>query len=559
MNTTTNETSRLRRFPFLLALLVLCAAFVPAQRRERTVEAWKPLHYDVSLSFNQQLSEIVSARTEITLTVMKPGVTSIDLDFGDMPIDSVSVAGAPARFTRNADQLNVMMARPAKRGAKIKVTVSYHGRPKDGLIFANDRDGKPSATGDNWPNRVHHWIPCLDHPSAKATVSFTIVAPAREMVVANGRSVATTKNSATSTTTWKFAEAKPIPAYCMVIAVSEGARVDAPGPTVTPLSYYVPQRDRAYATKGFSAAPPSLAFFTETIAPYPYEKLALIIGATRFGGMENSSAIVFSNTLFDLRGNEKMSARFGIPTRIESVVAHEIAHQWFGDSVTESTWADLWLSEGFATYFAGLFIEKYDGKDEFRKYMRGAAERYFAYEKQHNTPIHDTETQDLMKLLNENNYEKGAWVLHMLRSRLGDESFFRGLRGYYDSHREGNATTEDLRVALEKASGVSLKDFFARWIYGSGHPIYELLTATLELADGGNSVTIVLKQTQDGAAFLDPVPVEITVGGKKQLIMIRPEGKLATATIRTGKVPISVQLDPNQTLLKEVVLGQMEN
>src|SRR5205814_3883560 len=142
--------------------------------------------------------------------------------------------------------------------------------------------------------------------------------------------------------------------------------------------------------KGFAPGALALAFFSETIAPYPYEKLALIVGATRFGGMENSSAIVFASGLFDLRQNEKLSARFGIPTRIESVVAHEIAHQWFGDSVTESTWADLWLSEGFATYFAGLFIEKYEGDAAFRDYMRDAAERYFRHEKRSYLPIHDT-------------------------------------------------------------------------------------------------------------------------------------------------------------------------
>src|SRR5260370_29547392 len=176
--------------------------------------------------------------------------------------------------------------------------------------------------------------------------------------------------------------------------------------------------DAVYTSMCISPSAPAMEFFRETIAPYTYEKLALIIGATRFGGMENSSAIVFTSTLFEPRENEKTSPRFGIPTRIEDVVAHEIAHQWFGDSVTESTWADLWLSEGFATYFAGLFIEKYDGEEAFREYMRKAAERYFAYEKGRNAPIHDVETQDLMRLLNPNNYEKGAWVLHMLRKRL---------------------------------------------------------------------------------------------------------------------------------------------
>src|SRR5205807_7463036 len=200
--------------------------------------------------------------------------------------------------------------------------------------------------------------------------------------------------------------------------------------------------------KGFAPSATALAFFSQTIEPYPYEKLALIIGATQFGGMENSSAIVFPSHLFITRGNDKMSARFGIPTRIEEVVSHEIAHKWFGDSVTESTWADLWLSEGFATYFAGLFVEKYDGEDAFREYMHNAALRYFGYEKRTNTPIHDTTTIDLMALLNPNNYEKGAWVLHMLRRRLGDEAFFTGLRNYYNAHKSATATSEDLRAGL---------------------------------------------------------------------------------------------------------------
>ena len=239
------------------------------------------------------------------------------------------------------------------------------------------------------------------------------------------------------------------------------------------------------------------------------------------------------------------------------MVAHEIAHQWFGDSVTEATWADLWLSEGFATYFAGLFIQKYDGEDAFRTYMNDAAQRYFTYEKQRNTPIHDTQTQDLMKLLNENNYEKGAWVLHMLRMRLGDDAFFRGLRAYYNEHRERNADTEDLRAALERASKTSLREFFARWIYGSGHPVYEWSSQTVEQRNGTNLVTIVLKQTQTALPFLDPIPVTITSEGKTTRVTLQPTGRLATAQVRVGKVPLDIKIDPDDTILKELVSGQM--
>src|SRR5712692_4825140 len=522
-----------------------------AQRRERAIDTWKPQHYDVAITLNDQLTVIARSQPDLTALILKDNVSIIDLDFGSLPIDAVTIGAQPAHYERKPELLNVFLGQAARAGDKVSIVVTYHGHPSDGLVFSTDRDGKPSATGDNWPNRVHQWIPCLDHPSAKATVSFTVAARQRDNVVANGKFINVTGNAATSR--WRYEESKPIPPYCMVVAVSEGARLDATERTVTPLFYFVPQRDRASAPKGFSPAAPALAFFTETIAPYPYEKLALIIGATRFGGMENSSAIVFTSTLFDPRNNDKMSARFGIPTRIESVVAHEIAHQWFGDSVTESTWADLWLSEGFATYFAGLFIEKYDGEDAFRDYLRNAAERYFAYEKQRQTPIHDTETQDLMGLLNENNYQKGAWVLHMLRKRLGDVAFFGGLRAYYKDHRDANATTEDLRAALEKASGQNLREFFRRWIYGSGHPIYEWTLGAAEISAGENLVTISLKQTQTGEAFLDPVPVEIKSGANKKMIIIQPRDKMATTKFRTKGLPLSVKVDPDRTLLREVI------
>lgn len=543
----------LNRHSFKAALLfaiVLSATFAQAQRRERLISTWKPLHYDVSLSFNDRLSEISAAKTEITLQVLAR-TAKIDLDFGEMAIDAVSISGKPVRYEKFANTLNVLLPQVASNGKQLKITVAYHGLPKDGLIFAADRDGNPSATGDNWPDRVHHWIPCLDHPSAKATVTFTIAAPSRNLAVANGKLVSMTTNGADQSV-WTFAETKAIPAYCMIVAVNQGARIDAVEKTVTPLSFYVPKKDSAYAPKGFSSADEALEFFTETVAPYPYAKLALIVSATRFGGMENSSAIVFTNSLFDLRPNEKTSSRFGIPTRIENLVAHEIAHQWFGDSVTEATWADLWLSEGFADYFAGLFIERYEGTEAFREYMRNEATTYLAYAKQRTAPIHDTDTQDLMKLLNPNNYDKGAWVLHMLRVRLGDDAFFRGLRSYYQNHREATATTEDLRRALEKSSGKSLREFFARWIYGSGHPRYELAWGSAERRTV-TTLIVRLNQLQSGAAFLDPVPVEFTVNGKPERKLIYPKSKSTTVVIRLPANPTAVKIDPDDTILKEVV------
>src|SRR5436305_4595472 len=284
-------TGQARRFAFVALFIFLAALSTFAQRRERLVDSWKPIHYDVDLTFNDQLTEI-EARTDISVEVLAQTLTNVDLDFGDMAIDSVLVSGTATKFERTPEMLNVMLASAAKRGDKLKVTVNYHGHPKDGLIFAKDADGKMSATGDNWPNRVHYWIPTLDHPSAKATVSFSISAPQRYEVTANGKFITLTGNAVTSH--WKFEEAKAIPPYCMIVAVNQGAIINTPYQPVT-LIYNVAQNHRDFAPKGFSPAGPSLSFFSQAIAPYPYDKLALFIGACRFAGMENSSAIVFPN------------------------------------------------------------------------------------------------------------------------------------------------------------------------------------------------------------------------------------------------------------------------
>ena len=157
-----------------------------------------------------------------------------------------------------------------------------------------------------------------------------------------------------------------------------------------------------------------------------------------------------------------------------SLIAHEIAHQWFGDSVTESTWSDLWLSEGFATYFAGLFVQRYEGEEAFQRYMNNAAATVFAYEKKKRVPIFDRDTENLMDLSTRTTIRRARGCCTCCVRISATTCFFRGIRDYYESHKNSTASTEDLRAALEKASGKDLRAFFARWVYDSGHPQYEL-------------------------------------------------------------------------------------
>jgi len=537
----------LARVVFLL-LLAPSSAF--AARVERLIDNWQPQHYLVNITLNDQLSEITAASVRINLTIVK-ATREIEVEFGELTVDRVILNGSPASYLRRDGKLHVDLPQAVGPGESMVLQVEYHGKPKDGLILTKDKDGNPAAVGDNWPNRVHHWIPVIDHPSAKTTVTFNITASANQEVVGNGK-LDHVETTASGQRTWTFSEGAPIPPYCMIIAVGQFAKVEPVEGAVTPLSYYVPLSERDLAQKGFSPAGPVVEFFTNTIAPYPYEKLGLIVGATRFGGMENSSAIVFTSNLFNRAAAPSigMSRRFGVPSNNISLIAHEIAHQWFGDSVTESTWSDLWLSEGFATYFAALFVQRFEGEDAFRVSMNAAALAVLAYEKKKLVPIFDRDTENLMELLNANNYQKGAWVLHMLRSQLGDDAFFRGVKDYYSSHKHSTASSEDLRAALEKASGKDLRTFFARWVYDTGHPQYELAYYWL----GSRELRIVLTQRQAGNVFTDPVPVTITTASGKRDIVLKPTGKLFIERVPLRQKPTGVEVDPQNVLLDETTV-----
>ena len=560
LNPTTRRCPRHVHFPALLLLLLALCFVAQAERRERLIENWRPLHYDVTLAFDDKLSELTRAETRLEALVLRDRLSVIDLDFGALTIESASVNGSPARYERppQGERLNIFLARPARRGERLQLRIIYRGRPADGLILTEDKDGRPSATGDNWPNRVHHWIPSLDHPSAKATVNFSVTAPARSTVVANGH-LSSRRTNANATQTWTFKETAPMPPYCMVVAVGEFTEIK-PGVMrpnrLPPVAYYVPPSEQKFALEGFGAAIPSLKFFSETVASFPYAKLAHIVGATRFGGMENSGAIIYSRTLFDPRENAPVSPRFRVRRGIVELVAHETAHQWFGDAVTPATWADLWLSEGFATYYAGLFVERHESRAAFGEYMSRKGEEYLKYEVTRRAPIHDRETEDLNKLLNANNYQKGAWVLHMLRAELGDAAFFRGIRAYYRAHLHKTATTEDLRRALERASGRSLREFFARWVYASGHPRYEAAWDWNEpAASRGGVLTLTVKQTQEGGAhFPNSMPVEIVTGTGTRRVKLVPRGRETSQRVYLNRKPSEVRFDPDATILKEMTV-----
>ncbi|HJQ34667.1 MAG TPA: M1 family aminopeptidase [Pyrinomonadaceae bacterium] len=517
----------------LLALLVLLLAHADARdfyARHTELDAQQ---YRIRVRVDDSTDNI-SATAEIVVAVRAAGVREVPLDFAGLEVDDVEVNGRPARFTRAEQKLRVALTEAFRSGDSLTVSVKYHGSPADGLYFKRNKFGDRTIFADNWPNRAHQWFPAIDHPYDKAKVEFFVNAPARYSVVANGRLIETTKaQDGTRLTHWR--EDVPVPVYCMVFGATEFAVFDAGAWGGVPLSYYLYPQDRERGLHDYGRALDMLKLYTDLVGPFPYEKLALVQSSTRFGGMENSSNIFFDENAYDGSG------------KLESTVAHEVAHQWFGDSVTEADWHHLWLSEGFATYFTALFFERADGRERFRQIMLDAKERYIKDAAVVSRPVYDPSVTDLFKLLNRNNYEKGGWVLHMLRGVLGDEKFFAGVREYYSTYRDGNALTEDFRRVMERQSGRPLEWFFRQWIYRPGFPALE---AAWHWDAPTKRLRLRLRQTQAGAAFRLPLEVEFDEGGAPRRESVELSARAQTFSFTLGRKPLGVRVDPDDWVLK---------
>lgn len=287
-------------------------------------------------------------------------------------------------------------------------------------------------------------------------------------------------------------------------------------------------------------------FFSEYVGPYAYEKIANI-AATSHGGMETSSAIFYTENLVSGKRTESL----------RNVVIHELAHQWFGDAVTESTWDDVWLSEGFATFFTLLFIEHAYGHDEYVSGLLHAKKMIYKYDAAgpDYSIIADRSAED-GPVTNVITYQKGAWFLHMLRDLVGNENFQKGIRSYYSHFMNSNATTDDFLHHIEDASGKDLKAFFNQWLYNTENL---MIKGTWEFDPVKKQVLIKLDQSQEKKYLFD-VPVEIgvyTTGGLvSQISKFRMNKKLSEFIIPVNAKPDKLIFDPRTVLLAEVEFNE---
>ena len=309
----------------------------------------------------------------------------------------------------------------------------------------------------------------------------------------------------------------------------------------------VPQQLYA-APEQFSALPGEFAragdmvrFYEQLVAPFPYEKLAHVQSSTRYGGMENASAIFYADRLFRTGGAGSL------------LIAHETAHQWFGDAVTERAWGHVWLSEGFATYFAALWARHAFGDSTFRAEMARTRTVILRNDAVATRPVIDTLQTDLMKLLNRNSYEKGGWTLHMLRVLVGDSAFFRGVRDYWTAHEHSTALTDDLVAAVEQSSHTSLGWFFDQWLRRPG---FASLTTSWRYDAASHRVTFDVMQGDRFRPYRLPLAIDVTdAGGRSHRVRVDIPATVHTRIqlpLALAAAPRRLVFDPDTELLAEI-------
>jgi aminopeptidase N len=499
-------------------------------------------HYRFALTL-ADTTDSIAGEAAVRLRMLQAGVRSVSLDLGGattqregkgMTVQSVTVNGAALAFTHTADRLAMTLASPSQEQQRIELVIRYAGVPADGLQIKPNRHGDRTFFSDNWPNKARQWLPLIDHISDKATMEMAVTAPAHYQVVSNGRRVEETDLPGnTRRTVWH--ESVPIAPWLYALGVARFAVQHVGDYNGVPIETWVFAQDRDAGFYDFAVpTKDAMAFYSDRVGPYSYEKLANVQSNSVSGGMEAASAIFYAPG--SVVGDRN--------TRWRNVIIHEVAHQWFGNAVTEHDWDDVWLSEGFATYFTQLFIEHAYGRDEFAENMRRSRQTIMNfYDKTPDYRIVHDNLDDMSQVTNGMTYQKGGWVLHMLRQRIGDDRFWAGIRAYYQRYKDGSASTADFRAAMEEASGQNLSAFFDQWLYRGGVP---RVAATWSWDATTKQVTVGLRQTQAGPPFA--VVVEIAAGSGP-LQRIEMTGAEATATFAAEREPEMVVIDPNVRLL----------
>jgi aminopeptidase N len=516
---------------------------------------------DLELDFPKRS---IRGSASLTLRRVDPDATTVELDAVAFTIAAVTVDDKNVKYTYDGRLLVVDVPRALEHG---KLVVRYEATPRRGLYFLEPDEHVPTRPRQAWTQcqeeDARHIFPCHDKPHVKMTTEAVVTVPAGFSVLSNGELAGKEQDAKAGTETFHWRMNDPHPSYLVTIVAGEfavfGDRVTlapAPGSTVrreVPLTYLVPKGREEDGRRTFGRTPDMVSFFSElTGVPYPWNKYAqVVVSDFIFGGMENTTATtMYEHILLD--------ARAAIDVTSDDLIAHELAHQWFGDYVTCRDWSEGWLNEGFATFMEHVWREKALGRDEYEYSVKHDLSSYLSEAHgRYRRPIVCQDYDSPLDLFDRHLYEKGGLVLHVLRTELGDTLFWKGVSTYLNRHARSIVETRDLLRALEEVSGRSLGRAFEEMVMRPGHPEIEV-----DVSWDDGVLTCAVKQVQsatDGVPSVFEISLGLAIaggdgGGEARTERVRLKARSDSFAIPCAERPRFVVVDPDMRILGDVTV-----
>ncbi|RPD48407.1 M1 family peptidase [Hymenobacter sediminis] len=536
------------------------AATLPYRETVRKVNAL--VHTKLDVRFDYAKRQLLG-REWVTLQPVAYATDSLRLDAKGMDIKSVTMVNGTdtktLKFDYNQEQMLVHLDKLYTPGQQYTVYIEYVAKPDElktkgseaitdakGLYFINPDSteaGKPRQIWTQGETEASSaWFPTIDKPNQKTTAEISMTVPARYVTLSNGALTSQKNNpDGTRTDTWK--QELPHSPYLFMMAVGD-FKITKDTWRGKEVSYYLEPKYAPFAKQIFGNTPEMLEFFSQRLGvDYAWNKYAQVVVRDYVSGaMENTSATLHGEFLQkDARGLLDAEYANG-----ESVIAHELFHQWFGDLVTAESWSNLTVNESFADFSEALWAEYKYGQDagdahaymNMRNYLRSPADA-----QKHLVRFHYADKEDMFDLVS---YQKGGQILNMLRNYLTDDVFFAGLKKYLTDNKFGNGEAHQLRLALEAVSGQDLNWFFNQWYFNSGHPV---VTIDYAYDAGRKEQAVTIKQTQPGQVFQLPMAVDVYVNGKAQRHQVVMRQATQTFRFPAASKPNLVNVDADKVLL----------
>lgn len=508
----------------------------------------KHIRNELTVNFDD---ESVSGTTTLSVSPIGEPLTEIRLDAVEFDVHAAKINGTAVDFEATDEEVILYPATPLPAGQDPEISVSFTAKPSRGLHFRTKRMGYSEDEVSVWsqgePEDNRHWFPSFDFPNERATSEMIVTVPDEFVALSNGDKLDERVDSARGLRTVHWKLDVPHPSYLVTLAVGHFVEIeDASG--VVPMKHYVRKEFADDAHLSFRKTDKMMRFFQDWIGvPYPYKTYGHVaVVDFIYGGMENSTLTTLTErTLHDEGAHLTRSS--------DGLVAHELAHQWWGDLLTCRDWSHLWLNEGFATYFQCLFVEHDLGRDDFLYEMLGYQRDFLRSEARIPGPVVNNRYDDAVDAINGRVYDKGTWILHMLRSQLGDERFQEAIRTYCRRFAHRPVETNDLMRTIEDVTGEGMEPFFDQWLYHGGFPELE---ASYEWNEDAKIAMVTVKQTQqvNGVTPLFDLhtTIRFSVDGEPVDAPIRISKAVDTVYVKLSQRPDYAVVDPNGELLKKL-------